>query len=77
LFQPKTAEVAETPTYIPISPDPGILSRLSVDYSGGSRKSAQEQSDRDDINRRIAADCLMWILFGAEYFVGFAIDRSG
>jgi hypothetical protein len=43
------------PTYIPISPDPGILGRLEPGSSGGSTKWAQEQSKRDKIARKIAA----------------------
>jgi hypothetical protein len=52
--------LGERSTYMPISPDPGMLGRFSVGSSGGSRKPAQEESNSDDINRRIAADCLMW-----------------
>jgi hypothetical protein len=38
-----------------MSPEPGILGRLSVLSSGGGRKAAQEQSNRDQITREIAA----------------------
>ena len=41
--------------YSPISPSPGILGRLSVDSSGGSRKPAHEQSKSDETTRKIAA----------------------
>ena len=43
------------PHYSPISPSPGILGRLSVDSSGGSRKPAHEQSKSDETTRKIAA----------------------
>jgi hypothetical protein len=36
-----------------ISPEPGILGRLSVGSSGGSRKPAQEQSNSDRRTRKI------------------------
>jgi hypothetical protein len=39
--------ILPTATYSPMSPDPGILGRLSVDSSGGSRKPAHEQSNND------------------------------
>jgi hypothetical protein len=39
-----------------MSPDPVILVWLSVGSSGGSAKSAQEQSNRDEITRKIAAE---------------------
>jgi hypothetical protein len=42
-------------TYSPISPSPGILGRLSVDSSGGSRKPAHEQSKSDETTRKTAA----------------------
>ena len=43
------------PHYSPISPSPGILGRLSVDSSGGSRKPAHEQSKSDETTRKMAA----------------------
>ena len=43
------------PHYSPISPSPGILGRLSVASSGGSRKPAHEQSKSDETTRKIAA----------------------
>jgi hypothetical protein len=47
-----------------ISPEPGILGRLSVGSSGGSRKPAQEQSNTHPIiSREIAATFIMWIPF--------------
>jgi hypothetical protein len=55
-----------------MSPEPGILGRLSVGSSGGSRKPAQEQSNRDQIAREIAAAFIIWMPFG---FVP-AIDRT-
>jgi hypothetical protein len=42
--------------YSPISPDPGILGRLSVDSSGGSRKPAHEQSNNDKRTRESFAE---------------------
>jgi hypothetical protein len=39
-----------------MSPESGILGRLSVGSSGGNRKPAQEQSNRDQIARKIAAE---------------------
>ena len=39
-----------------ISPEPGILGRLSVDSSAGSRKPAHEQSNSDETTRKIAAE---------------------
>jgi hypothetical protein len=56
----------------PMSPDSGMLGRLSVLSSGGSRKPAQEQSNRDQITREIAALFITLIQFA---FV-WAIDRT-
>lgn len=42
--------------YSPMSPDPGILGRLSVDSSGGSRNPAHEQSDNDKRTRKSFAE---------------------
>jgi hypothetical protein len=53
-------------TYSPMSPDPGILGRLSVGSSGGSRKPAQEDSNKHTIIVKIAAACLMCLQFVAE-----------
>jgi hypothetical protein len=39
-----------------MSPEPGILGRLSVGSSGGSRKPAHEQSNSDETTRKIAAE---------------------
>ena len=52
--------------YSPISPDPGILGRLSVGSSGGSRKFAQEQRNRKELSIKIVAASLMWIPFVAQ-----------
>jgi hypothetical protein len=42
-------------TYIPISPDPGILGRLEPGSSGGNRKPAHEQSKEDNTTSIIPA----------------------
>jgi hypothetical protein len=46
-----------------MSPDPGILGRLSVDSSGGSRKPAHEQSNKDKrIRESFAEDAVATLM---------------
>jgi hypothetical protein len=58
-----------------MAPEPGILGRLSVGSSGGSRKLVQEESSSDDINTKFFADYLIWILLGADYSVDLFLPK--
>jgi hypothetical protein len=55
-----------------MSPEPGILGRLSVGSSGGNRKPAQDESNKDQIVSQIAGAFIIWLPSG---FVP-AIDRT-